>query len=154
MAIVEGFRENYLYHLDRLRAEIEAFSDESALWVRRNEVNNPAGNLCLHLAGNLQHFIGAQLGGTGYVRDRDREFRAEGVSRAELLAGIERARTVVDTVLRQISDTDLGRTVEVPISPEPQSLARWLGWLLSHLSYHVGQISYHRRLLDGAGTPE
>lgn len=148
MAIAEGIREDFLRHIDRLYGEIEAFSNEDALWKRGPGIRNSAGNLCLHLAGNLEHFIGAQLGGSRYVRDRAAEFATPRVSRSELLRRIESARGQVDRTLGGYTDADLAREVPTGSSPESQPLGRWLPWLLCHLNYHLGQINYARRLLD------
>jgi len=85
--------------LRALRRELEAYPDERQIWQQVPGLPNTAGTLALHLAGNLQHYIGAQFGGTGYVRDRDAEFARRGVSRAELVAEIERARVAIRTGL-------------------------------------------------------
>ena len=52
--------------LEKLKTEISSFKDEKKIWEISGEVKNSAGNLCLHLCGNLQHFIGAALGNSGY----------------------------------------------------------------------------------------
>ena len=148
LTIIEGLREDYLRHIDRLRAEIEAFMNEDAIWKRAPGITNPAGNLCLHLAGNLEHFIGAQLGGSDYVRDRPAEFATPRVSRSELLRRVESAREQVDRTFVGLAESDLTREVPTAIADETQPLGRWLPWILCHLNYHLGQINYCRRLLD------
>lgn len=148
VTIIEGLREDYLHHIDRLRGEVEAFTNEDAIWRRTPGIANAAGNLCLHVAGNLEHFIGAQLGGSSYVRDRDAEFATPRVSRDELLLRLDSARQQVDRTLGELSEADLTRKVPTAFSDEPQLLARWLTFLLCHLNYHLGQINYCRRLLD------
>ena len=65
--------------LEKLKTEISSYKDEKKIWVISGEVKNSAGNLCLHLCGNLQHFIGAVLGNSGYVRNRDAEFTRKNV---------------------------------------------------------------------------
>ena len=77
--------EIFIRDLDKLEQEINAYSDESRLWVIKSEIKNSAGNLCLHLTGNLQHFIGAVLGKTGYVRNRDAEFSDKNIPRSRLV---------------------------------------------------------------------
>ena len=79
--------------LRALRREVEAYPDERDLWAQVPGVSNVAGTLVLHLAGNLQYYIGAVLGGSGYVRDRPAEFARRDVARSELLREIEAART-------------------------------------------------------------
>ncbi len=65
----------------KLRTEIESYQDESNLWRIEKNIANSAGNLCLHLVGNLNAYIGATLGQTGYVRDRDAEFTLKNIPR-------------------------------------------------------------------------
>lgn len=148
MTMTQGLREDYLRHLDRLRGEIEAFSDEDALWKRAPGISNPAGNLCLHVAGNLEHFIGAQLGGSDYVRNREAEFSTPRLARSELLERVDSARQQVDRTLGGLTEADLTREIPTAMSDEAQPLGRWLIWLLCHLNYHLGQINYCRRMLD------
>ena len=71
--------------LRTLRRELEAYPDERQLWQEVPGLPNSAGTLALHLTGNLQHYIGACWGGTGYVRNRDAEFGQRDVPRSELL---------------------------------------------------------------------
>jgi hypothetical protein len=99
---VDALRRILLRDLAALRREIEAYERESDLWTSPPGVSNPAGTLALHLAGNLRHFVGAQLGGTGYVRDREAEFQDRGVPRAVLLGRIADAVTEVDRTLRSL----------------------------------------------------
>ncbi len=137
--------------LDRLAAEVEAYPTDEALWRIGGAAPNRGGTLALHLAGNLRHFVGAVLGGNGYVRDREREFAARDLSRRALLEEIAAARDDVQSVLPSVSDAALdapwpGRT---PLQ-EGASTREMLVHLSGHLAYHLGQINYHRRLLAAA----
>ncbi|MEZ4649517.1 MAG: DinB family protein [Candidatus Eisenbacteria bacterium] len=134
--------------LDDLRREVEAYSDESRLWIVGEGIANSGGNLALHVLGNLQHFIGAELGRTGYVRDRDAEFANKDVPRGEILAKIAEVHAMIEAVLGGVPERDLEMEVAAPALGGPQRLDRWLLHLVSHLAYHLGQINYHRRLLD------
>ena len=60
--------------LSKLIGEIDLYKNETDLWKIKDGISNSGGNLTLHLIGNLNHFIGATLGNTGYVRERDKEF--------------------------------------------------------------------------------
>lgn len=60
--------------LQKLATEVSAFKYEENLWKTDIDIKNSAGNLSLHVCGNLQHFIGAVLGNSGYIRNRDAEF--------------------------------------------------------------------------------
>ena len=138
----------YERDLSKLKEEIGLFKDEAALWKTRGEIKNSAGNLTLHLIGNLRHFFGAVLGETGYVRDRDKEFSDSGVSRDELLAGIDRATADVEATLAKLTDEDLASTYPIEVFGHPMTTEFFLFHLATHLNYHLGQINYHRRLLS------
>ncbi len=134
--------------LGKLKEEIEMFRNEADLWKTEGEITNSAGTLCLHLAGNLRHFFGAVQGGTGYVRDRDAEFSARGISKADLLAGIEAASADVARTITMLEDEDLERNYPIEVYGHPMTTAFFLTHLTTHLGYHLGQINYHRRLLS------
>src|SRR5258708_32071680 len=99
----------YERDLAKLKTEIELYTNEADLWKKPGDVPNSAGNLCLHLTGNLQHFFGTVLGGTDYVRDRDAEFSASGVSREKMLTDIDTTLNVVKTTLGKLGDDDLAK---------------------------------------------
>jgi len=138
--------------LRTLRAQIEACSDERDLWRVAPGIANPPGVLAAHLVGNLQHFIGARLGGTGYVRDRDAEFARRDRSRAELLAAIDETRGVVRATLAALPEHELDADYPDVIGGVRVTTGDLLVHLISHLAYHLGQIDYHRRLLAGGGA--
>lgn len=146
--ITHAFIELFERDLQRLKTEIEFYKDEDNLWVLKEGISNTAGNLCLHLLGNLNHFIGATLGNTGYVRHRDDEFSLKNIPRDDLYMNIENCILVVKGTLLKLTDEDLEK--EFPLEKHG-SIVRTLDMLLhllGHLSYHLGQINYHRRLLD------
>tara|TARA_R110001592_G_scaffold127558_1_gene339389 strand:+ start:1197 stop:1652 length:456 start_codon:yes stop_codon:yes gene_type:complete len=135
--------------LDRLSNEVEAYSKEENLWLTQGEITNTAGNLALHLCGNLQHFIGAVLGKTGYERDRDFEFTGKNVSRTELLGSIAETKTVVRDTLQRLPESVLNYPYPLRIfNDKEMSTLFFLIHLQGHLNYHLGQINYHRRILD------
>lgn len=135
--------------LRALRREIEAYPNDHDLWRVQPGITNPGGNLTLHLAGNLQYFIGAVLGGTGYVRNRDAEFSSRDVPRAELLREIDAAIAGVARGMAAITDKDLAKPYSVPVGGVTLSTGDFLLHLAAHLTYHLGQVDYHRRLLTG-----
>lgn len=135
--------------LDRLAAQVERYPDDDALWKVGGTIQNPAGTLVLHLVGNLQHYIGAVLGGSEYVRDRDAEFAGRGASRGELLALIAGCRDEVVPTLEALPD-DLVRAPypgDLPPSMAGASTHLFLLHLSGHFMWHLGQVDYHRRLL-------
>ena len=143
----ETLLQVYERDLSKLRDELGLYTNEADLWKTDGEIANSAGNLALHLIGNLRHFFGAVLGDTGYVRDRDKEFSDGGVSREELLAGIDQAAADVKSTLDKLTDEDLARTYPIEVFGHQMTTEFFLIHLATHLNYHLGQINYHRRLL-------
>lgn len=151
--LIPTIRTVLLRDLDGLRRELEAYPDDAAVWAMPPGIANSAGTLALHLAGNLQHFLGARLGGTGYLRDRPGEFSRRDLPRGDLLADVDRARAAVDSTLSALDPAALdvmhpdsftdGRRVTVGVL---------LVHLATHLAYHLGQIDYHRRTVTGQGA--
>lgn len=135
-----------------LRKEIEAYPAEPDLWRGAEGITNSGGTLALHLAGNLQHFIGAVLGNTGYVRDRDAEFAERDVPRADVLRRIDAALAAVQDVLPRLTEADLARAYPLPIGKVRVETADFLIHLATHLTYHLGQVDYHRRMVTRTGT--
>jgi uncharacterized damage-inducible protein DinB len=135
--------------LRALRRELEAYPDERQIWQDVPNLPNSAGTLALHLAGNLQHYIGARWGGTGYVRDRDAEFARRGVSRAELVAEVERARAAVAAALPRVPAEALGQDYPELIAESRVRTDEYLVHLCSHFTYHLGQLDAHRRIVTG-----
>jgi hypothetical protein len=139
--------ELYERDLGKVRAEIEAYPDETDIWKTGVGITNPAGNLCLHINGNLRHFFGSVLGSDGYVRNRDAEFASKNVARSELLAGVDAALASVRTTLEKITDEELAGTYPLEVFGGPINTGFFLTHLATHLNWHLGQINYHRRLL-------
>lgn len=132
-----------------VKREIEAYPDDASVWRVIPGTPNTAGTLALHIAGNIQHFFGAILGRDGYVRDRDAEFARRDVSRAELLAGIDAAIASVDRTLAKLDDAALQQPYPEPIAKRTVSSGAFTLHLAAHLTYHLGQIDYHRRSVTG-----
>ncbi|MGE8433422.1 DinB family protein [Chryseobacterium joostei] len=146
--IIESLRSLYNRDLNKLKAEIEAYQHEENLWKTDKNISNSAGNLCLHLVGNLSHFIGAQLGNTGYVRHRELEFSLKDIPKAELIEKIEATTIIVDSVLSQLPEEALKEEYPLVVFEDKMTTSFFLIHLIAHLDYHLGQINYHRRLLD------
>src|SRR6185312_14992875 len=144
----ESLKALFKRDLNKLKVEIESYRDERNLWVIEGSIANSAGNHCLHLIGNINGFIGAQIGKTGYIRQRDLEFSLKNVPRAELIEKIEDTVVMVDSVLDTITAKQFEAEYPVPVFGHPMSTEYFLIHLATHLTYHLGQINYHRRLLD------
>lgn len=143
--------EIYERDLAKLKTEIAAYSNEPNLWKIDGSILNSAGNLTLHICGNLQHFIGAVLGNSGYVRDRDLEFSRKHVPIAELLEEIDVTRDVVIKTLNNLDEGVFDQTYPVEVFGKPMTTGFFLVHLATHLNWHLGHINYHRRLLGAAG---
>ena len=139
----------YEQGLTKLRTEIESYPTEAELWKTGGSIPNSAGNLALHLVGNLNHFFGATLGGSGYVRDREAEFASGEASKEQLINEIDLALAVVKDTLSKLQSGDLEKTYPIQFQNEDVSTEYVLSYLLGHFNYHLGQIDYHRRLLAG-----
>ena len=146
---VEHLRTLLLRDLDAVRREVLAYPDDESLWALPEGVPNSGGTLALHLAGNLHHYLGAVLGGGGYVRDREEEFAGRGLSREEVVGRIARARAAVDAALAGLQPDRLGLPVPGGLSVGTVPTGLFLMHLATHLAYHLGQLDYHRRTVTG-----
>lgn len=145
--VKETLIEIFNRDLNKLIEEINLYKDEEALWKTADGISNSAGNLCLHLIGNLNHFIGATLGGTGYVRRRDDEFSLKNIPRTNMVSDIEAVNSIVKDSLANLPEHQLEKDFPLEVFGKPIKTELMLIHLATHLSYHLGQINYHRRLL-------
>jgi len=143
----EFLRRVIVRDLAALREQVVAYECEEDLWVCPDGIPNSAGTLLLHLVGNLQHFIGAQLGNTGYVRNRDAEFSARNVPRADLETGIQEAIETVNATFEQLEPRDLEQEFPLELVGCRLTTGLFMTHLATHLAYHLGQIDYHRRVV-------
>lgn len=132
--------------------EVEAFGNEADLWRTLPGQPNAAGNLALHMAGNLRHFIGKVLGGSDYVRQRDAEFGSREVPRSEIVAALQAAVADVERVLPALSAEAQGARYPLAVGGQTITTADFLTHLSAHLAYHLGQLDYLRRGLTGDVT--
>lgn len=146
--LVDSFIQLFDKDIDKLAAELGKYLHEENIWVIRGDIKNPAGNLCMHLCGNLQHYIGHGIGHSAYVRNRDREFSVRGLSREDLLKEIARTKTAVLDALRGMDPALLTEPYPEPVFDYPMTHVHFIIHLLAHFGYHLGQINYHRRLID------
>ena len=144
--LTEILNELYERDLDKLKAEIEQFSDEADLWKVDGDVTNSAGNLCQHLTGNLKHFVGAVLGGSGYVSDRDAEFANRQATKTELLSDIDATKGIVLKTLAGLAAQDIERDYPLDVFGHKMTTGYFITHLATHFNYHLGQINYLRRL--------
>lgn len=146
--ITEDVLKLFCRDLNRLKSEISLYQDEANLWKVDGGISNSAGNLCLHLIGNLQTYFGSVYGDTGYMRDREKEFSDKAVPREKILAMIEETEVMLKRVLPSISQEQLEEDYPMPVFDHSMKSGYFFIHLTVHLGYHLGQINYHRRLLD------
>jgi uncharacterized damage-inducible protein DinB len=127
--------------------EISKYENEDDLWILPSGINNSAGTLALHIAGNLQHFIGAVMGNSGYERNREEEFDARDLSQNEILSELNKAKLIVHQTLSNMEPEYINENFPSKFQERIITNQYLLIYLSGHLSYHLGQINYHRRLL-------
>lgn len=149
MIDVNQIADLFYRDLTRLLQEVESFPDDAAPWRVLPGITNSAGNLVLHIEGNLRLYIGRELGAIPFERHRESEFSARGVSVAELRAKVEYLREAVPGVIRRLSDESLAEIQREEISGKRLTTHQYLVHLYGHLSYHLGQIDYLRRISGG-----
>lgn len=147
----EWLQSVMIRELKALRRELDAYANDADLWRIVPGIANPGGNLVMHLAGNLQYFVGAVLGGTGYVRNRDAEFADRDVPKRQLLGEVDRAIAAVTTGLGRLREEDLDKPYPEPVGGITSTTGAFLSHLAVHLAYHLGQVDYHRRIISGEG---
>lgn len=146
--IINSIRPIFKRDLNKLKQELSLYKNEANIWKTEGTIANTAGNLSLHLVGNLNAFIGAALGNSDYVRNREAEFADKGVERTQLIDMIDRTLDVVDNTLANLKEEQLQQEFPVLVFESKTTTAYMLIHLAVHLGYHLGQINYHRRLLD------
>lgn len=146
--LVETLKLLFNRDLLRLKSEINLYKDESKIWIVEKDISNSAGNLCLHLLGNLNTYIGAELGKTNYIRNRELEFSLKNISKKELINQIDSTIVVVEMSLNNITEEEIKSEYPILVFDKKSTLEYLLVHLTTHLTYHLGQINYHRRLLD------
>lgn len=145
---MHSLNEQLIFHfrkdLGLLKDEIMAYEDEARLWIVAGEIKNSAGNLCYHILGNLNHFIGYGLGQTGYERDRPKEFSIKDYPREKLVQWIDETADMLEKTLSEAGDLEQAYPEAMwgKAGPRHTFIIRFL----THLNYHLGQINYHRRL--------
>src|SRR6187549_1962156 len=107
--MTEALQKIFKRDLEKLKQEIASYRDENNLWVVDKSITNSAGNLCLHLVGNLNTYIGEEIGKTGYVRNRDLEFSLKNIPQLQLVKMIEDTIVVVEEALSKLKENDLER---------------------------------------------
>ncbi len=143
------FARCFTKDLDSLAKEVALCDEETLLWYTAPGITNSIGNLTQHLIGNLNHFIGATLGETGYIRNRDAEFSERYLSKSEMLAKISETSEMLEKVLGSLTNEQLEKTYPYETFGYSMTANHMITKLASHLGYHLGQINYLRRITQG-----
>jgi len=144
---IETLKSLFNRDLNKLKIEIESYQSENQLWAIDKNISNSAGNLCLHLIGNINTYIGAELGKTGYIRDRPLEFSLKDIPKSELISKIDATILVVNNAFDSLTEADLEAIYPQIVFEKEMTTGYFLVHLSTHLAYHLGQINYHRRLI-------
>lgn len=134
--------------MKKLISELESYKKEENIWKISGEISNSAGTLTLHLIGNLNHFIGSVMGHTGYIRDREAEFSLRNVPKRELLNQIGESIKVIKNTISEFPKDNYSTNYPLEVFGKPMTYLYFMIHLQGHLNYHLGQVNYHRRLLD------
>lgn len=146
--LLETLKSLFNRDLNRLKKEIESYTSEEKIWIIDKQIANSSGNLCLHIAGNLNTYIGKVLGGINYIRNRDQEFSLKYIPRTVLVKKITGLMSMIDQVLSKLDESELSKEYPLFVLDTRTSTEYMLVHLATHLAYHLGQVNYHRRLLD------
>jgi hypothetical protein len=145
--LIETLKILFNRDLNKLKFEIESYEYENQMWTVNNDISNSGGNLCLHLIGNLNTYIGAEIGKTGYIRNRPLEFSLKDIPKSELIQKIEDTIIVVNNAFEVLTEEDLNAIYPQIVFEKEMTTGFFLVHLATHLAYHLGQINYHRRLI-------
>jgi uncharacterized damage-inducible protein DinB len=146
--MIEALKTIFNRDLNRLKSEIELYDNENDIWKVQKGITNSAGNLCLHMVGNLNSYIGNVFLKTDYVRNRELEFSIKDIPKSELIEKIEQTIKVVNDSLNMVSEEELKTDFPLLVLEKKMSTEFMLMHFTTHLAYHLGQINYHRRLLN------
>lgn len=149
---IEHIHHIMVRELRGMKNELLAYEDEGDIRRSVPGLPNTAGTIALHVAGNLQHFVGAQLGKSGYVRDRDAEFGRREVSVAEIVDELDKTIAALDATFARLEEKAMDRPFPQEIAGVRPTVGEFLVHLVAHLAYHLGQIDYHRRCITGDAT--
>ena len=149
--MTDDLRRLLVRELEAFAREVELFPDDASLWKTLPGVTNSAGNLALHVCGNLKHYLGGVLGGSGYVRNRDLEFASRAGSRDDVARQLRETAGIVRQTLARLSAEGLAAPYPEPIANMQLPCGRWLMHLAVHLGFHLGQAGYLRRVVTGDG---
>jgi uncharacterized damage-inducible protein DinB len=146
--VLDSLKAIFDRDIEKVKQELLQYHKEEIIWKVQKHIKNSGGNLTLHLIGNLKHFIGAILGDSGYIRNRDAEFSDKHVPLSDMIRQLDEVKTVIHNTFDKLTYEDLEKKFPVNVFGYEMNTLYFLMHLTAHLNYHLGQINYHRRLLD------
>ena len=149
---IEPIHRIMIRELQGLKSELLAYQNEGDIWRSVPGLPNTAGTIGLHVAGNLQHFVGAQLGDSGFVRDREAEFSRRDVSVAEIVGEIDQTIAALDVTFASLEEGAMDPPLPQEVAGVRPTVGEFLVHHVSHLAYRLGQVDYHRRCVTGEAT--
>ena len=144
---MESIKIQFISNLNSIKKEIESYPDDAGIWEIRGDINNAPATLAIHICGNLKHVLGAGIDNNGFIRNRDTEFSARGLSKEQVMNEIDLTIVMIEPVLDSLNSIDLEKPWPNDGFGEGQTIGSVLIRIGIHLGYHIGQINYHRRLL-------
>jgi uncharacterized damage-inducible protein DinB len=145
--LLEQINHIFQRELETLSKELLEYENEKDIWQNPEGLKNSTGTLAIHLIGNLRHFIGATLGNSGYVRDRQAEFSDRNIAREEIIVRIEHVKAEVESALLDLPEDILEKQYPIEVGGVRMQTLDFLFHLMSHFAYHLGQLDYHRRIV-------
>jgi len=144
--LIRDFTRNYQNSAEKIHGLVEPLSEEQ-VWTKPYAYGNSIGNLILHLTGNLNYYIGAQIGGTGYVRQRPLEFNSTGIPKDDVLREFDKVIDIVIATIGKQTEDDWAAPFYGEL--ESESKNRFSAFLAcaGHAYHHVGQMIYLQKQL-------
>lgn len=152
--IAQEVADLYRRDLAQLKQELVSFPGDDLLWQVLPGLANSTGNLALHLEGNLREYIGRQLGGIPYQRERPLEFSLRDISLTELITRITEVEAMVPQVVESLDENRLSEQYPEVVLNTPMSVRQFLIHLHGHLMFHLAQINDLRCAFSAGAVPQ
>jgi len=147
----QNIRSALISEYSKRAAELHKWADplsEEQFWSNPFSHGNSVGHLVLHLTGNLSYYVGTQIAGTGYIRNRDLEFsEPRKLPKADVLRKFDETISMVIATIEKQTEADWTATYTAEREPESKNRITLFLRCASHLYHHVGQIIYLSREL-------
>ena len=151
VTISEGYKRSFQDFIRRTRALSDGMNEEQ-FWSKPFPFGNSFGHLVLHITGNLNFYIGAQISSNGYVRNRELEFTdSVPPSKEEALLRLEESVALVIAALEQQTDEDWATSYSAIGVEEKDRYGIFLRCAV-HFHHHIGQMIYLKKAYDSRSS--